>query len=87
MSKQQRPVPPLYLDVDDEPLPPTGALRPRDTTALLARERGRPSPHRDRRKRPRNAKRWYKCKCGLWWGKNKHFRCYCGELPPPNGSK
>ena len=38
----------------------------------------------DRRRRPKkkSLKRWYQCVCGRWWGKNKHFRCTCGELPP-----
>ena len=56
-------------------------LTPEQIEASLARERSRPAPVRDRRKRPKG-KRWYQCKCGLYWGKNKHFRCYCGELPP-----
>jgi hypothetical protein len=37
---------------------------------------------RSRRLQPANPKRWYQCACGLWWGKNKHFRCHCGALPP-----
>lgn len=32
--------------------------------------------------KPANTKHWYRCVCGRWWGKNKHFRCTCGELPP-----
>ena len=37
---------------------------------------------RSRTKRPADTRRWYQCACGLWWGKNKHFRCSCGALPP-----
>lgn len=40
---------------------------------------------RDRYKRPRNTKRWYRCVCGRWWGINKRFLCTCGEPPPSMG--
>ena len=37
---------------------------------------------RDRRKPPKNRKRWYRCACGRWHGINKRYRCRCGRLPP-----
>lgn len=40
---------------------------------------------RDRRKPPRNRKRWYRCPCGLWWGINKSCLCTCGRRPPTLG--
>ena len=39
---------------------------------------------RDRRERPRDPKRWYRCRCGRWWGINKSFRCHCNAWPPSN---
>ncbi len=30
----------------------------------------------------RNIDRWYRCRCGRWWGVNKRFLCTCGKAPP-----
>lgn len=36
----------------------------------------------DRRKRPHDTKRWYRCRCGRWWGVNKSKLCMCNAPPP-----
>jgi hypothetical protein len=37
---------------------------------------------RDRFERPRDPRRWYRCRCGRWHGINKRYLCHCGAFPP-----
>lgn len=42
---------------------------------------------RDRFKAPRRGrKRWYRCRCGRWWGINKKFLCVCNAYPRSYGA-
>lgn len=43
--------------------------------------------HRSRYQRPRrNQDRWYRCRCGRWWGINKKYLCVCNAYPRSYGA-